>query len=200
MHFLSILFFCIASSSDNFVIGLSYGGKSIKISLASNMLVASISCIGTFLAMLLGRWLYNLISPQTANILGSALLILFGLYMLVNSIKEKANSSSVEIKGYNGYIQHPEIMDTDNSKEIEIKEALTLGFILCLNNIGLGIGASITGLNIYATSLLSFIFSVIFIKLGSYIGHKILSSRLEAYSEYISAGIIILLGIYELIV
>lgn len=205
MNLLSILFFCVASSSDSFVIGLSYGSKSIRINFWSNFLVACISSLGTFFAMLLGKSISLNIPQYYTRILGSGLLILFGIYVLISSTRGKEDKSvkarrNVDKKHYHDYIEHPELLDRDNSKEIDLKEAVALGSILSINNIGIGIGASISGLNLYTTSLLSLLFSIIFIKFGFGIGNKISSGRMARYSEYISAVLIIALGIYELVV
>lgn len=207
MHTLSILFFALSSSSDNFVIGLSYGAKKINISFINNLLVALISCIGTITAMLFGKLFIRLISPQYTNMFGSLILIFFGLFMLFNTCKKKSNDhiqliydNSSKVQHYNEIISHPEAVDKNNSKTIEFKEAIILGLILCINNIGLGIGASISGLNIYITSLSSLIFSILFIKLGYYFGSIVTSGKLANYSEIISACVIILLGIYELFI
>lgn len=206
MHILSIFFFALSSSSDNFIIGLSYGAKKIRINFMNNLLVAFISCIGTVIAMLFGKLFCNFIPPKYTNIFGSLILILFGVFMLFNAYKKSNKNKELicdrhsKISYYNEMIEHPDVVDKDNSKTIEFKEALILGFILCINNIGLGIGASITGLNIYLTSLSSLIFSILFIKVGYYYGSKLLSSKLANYSESISACIIILLGVYELFI
>ena len=205
MNLLSTLFFCVASSSDSFIIGLSYGTKNIKINFWSNFLVAWISCVGTFLAMLLGKSIYNIMPQQYTRILGSLLLVLFGIYILISSSKLK-ESKTIErnvnegAKHYHDYIERPELLDKNNSKEIELKEAVLLGIILSVNNIGIGIGASISGLNMNITSFLSLIFSLIFIKLGFEIGNKVSSRGLAKYAEFISAALIIILGIYELVV
>lgn len=200
MHALSILLFAIASSSDNFIIGLSYGAKKIKINFTSNLLVALISCAGTVIAMLFGKLLCSFITPRLANIFGGIILTLFGVFMLFNTFRKEVNENKSQIKHYNGLLKNPEVVDKNNSKTIEFKEAVTLGIILCINNIGLGIGASITGLNIYTTSLSSLIFSILFIKIGCYFGSVISNSKLSEYSEGISAILIILLGIYELLI
>ena len=202
MHILSILFFSISSSSDNFVIGLSYGAKKITINFINNLIVALISCMGTFIAMLFGKMLSSFFYQAHSNIIGSLILILFGLYMLFNSFRKKADENTDPTKhhSYNDVLSHPEIVDKDNSKTIELKESFILGLILCLNNVGLGVGASITGLNIYLTSLSSLIFSIVFIQLGCFIGGRVLSKKLSSYSESISALIILLLGIYELFI
>lgn len=205
MNIFPILLFSISSSSDNFIIGLSYGTQKISISFVYNLVIAIISCIGTFVSMLLGKILSNFFSPSFSNISGSILLIAFGIYMLFNSYKQKQkdnrslkDTNSPIIECYENIIMHPEIVDTNKSKTIEFKESIVLGTILCLNNIGLGIGASIAGLDIYITSLSSMIFSLVFIKLGSYVGKKALPDKLSNYSEIISSYIIILLGLFEL--
>ncbi len=203
MHFLSIMFFAISSSSDSFIIGLSYAAKKIKINAINNLVVAFISCIGTILAMLFGNIFLGFVKPIYTSVLGSLILLLFGLYMLRNAFK-KNHSDCVQINCenhinlYSEMLEHPEIVDKNNSKTIDFKEAIILGFILSINNIGLGLGASLLGMNIYLTSLSSLIFSILFIKMGYFIGEKVFSSNLSNYAEKISACVIILLGILEL--
>ncbi|WP_125152381.1 sporulation membrane protein YtaF [Clostridium rectalis] len=197
MHILSALFFAISSSGDGFVVGLSYGINKIKINNRSNFIIAFIAGMGTFLSMLCGKLLLNIISPNIANVIGSVILMIFGLYMLFTALNTK--QKSIKDTDYENVLKNPEIIDINGSKNIETKEALMLGFILCLNNIGLGIGASITGLNIYITSISSFLFSIIFIQLGVIIGEQFLSDNLAKYSNVVSAIIIILLGLYELL-
>ncbi|NOH14923.1 sporulation membrane protein YtaF [Clostridium cochlearium] len=197
MSFLSILIFAISSSCDSFIIGISYGINKIKINFSSNLLVALISGLGTFLSMLPGAKLINYISPTQANKFGSLLLILVGICLLINSLRKKDKLK--EESSYSTLLKNPEKMDFDSSKNIEIKEAIYLGVFLCLNNIGLGIMASIIGLNIYITSFLSFLFSLTFLKLGCFIGKKVsaysFNNKIAEISSYV---LIILLGIWEL--
>lgn len=205
MHFLSIMFFAISSSSDNFIIGLNYAAKKIKINFINHLVVAIISCIGTILAMLFGNVFLDFVNPIYASILGSFILILFGLFMLRNAFK-KTHSDCVQINCeshinlYNEMLEHPEIVDKNNSKTIDFKEAIILGFILSINNIGLGLGASLSGMNIFLTSFTSLIFSILFIKFGYYIGEKVFSSKFADCADKISAYMIILLGILELFI
>lgn len=204
MHVISIILFAIASSSDNFVIGLSYGAKRIKINLISNLIVSTISGVGTFIAMIFGGVFHNFIPVYASKAIGSITIILFGLYMLIVAFKNKHQENIEEEKNNDKYytkvFKNPEIVDKNHSKVIEYKEAIVLGFILCLNNIGLGIAASIVGINIYAASLASLAFSIVFIPLGCYVGEKIIYTQLSRNSETIAAIIIILLGVYEIFI
>lgn len=204
MHLLSALFFAISSSGDSFVVGLSYGIKKVRINLLNNILVAVISGLGTILSMLFGKLLMNFISHHYANMLGSWLLIALGLYMLMSSLRNKSYISKnckKDEKHYSGYrllLDNPDLLDINNSKNIETNEALSLGLVLCINNIGLGIGASIAGLNPILTSVLTVIASMIFVPLGCFIGEKLAKNKTARYTDFSAALLIIVLGIYEM--
>lgn len=205
MHILSSFLFAISSSCDNAIVGLSYGAKKVRLNFINNIVISFISGMGTFLSMLFGKMIFRLIPLLYTNILGSIILLLFGIYLLVNFLRKgfdgnKANDNISEFERYENALTHPEIIDSNNSKTIDFKETIILGLVLCLNNIGLGIGASITGLNIYMTSITSLLFSMLFIPLGYSIGEKMFSDKLSRYSEIASACIIIALGIYELFI
>jgi putative sporulation protein YtaF len=210
MHILSILLFVISASLDNLVVGIAYGIKRLKISLLSNLLIAFISCAGTFLSMLVGKLIGHFISPLNANIIGSVILIILGLWFIISSLKkskikkedfiiENPQEKQIKIEYYKcgELLESPEKADIDNSGNIDLKESLALGLALALNNMGLGIGASISGLSLTLTSLLTFIFSFVTIPIGYYVGKKFLSKILENKADMISGIIIIMLAIYQ---
>ncbi|KPU44445.1 manganese efflux pump MntP [Oxobacter pfennigii] len=209
MHILSIFLFAISSSVDSLIIGLSYGTKKVRIDFFNNFIASLISGLGTFLAMLFGKVLLQIIPLQWANIIGSGMLILLGMYLLGNFLRKnidsmkgagEVNENISEFQRYENTLRSPDVIDANDSKTIEFKEAIILGIILCLNNIGLGIGAGITGLNIYMTPISSLLFSLVFIPIGYYIGEKVIPDKLSGYSEIISICIIVILGIYELFI
>lgn len=193
MHSISILLFVISSTMDSFIVGLTYGIKKIRINFINNFVVGIISGLGTLISMLAGKFVLNYISIKLANIIGGIILLSFGIYFILLSFKKKDDL-------YDKVLRNPEIADKNNSKNIEIKESIFLGIALSINNLGLGIGASITGLNPYITSFISVIFSMIFIKLGCSLGNSVFSKILSKYGEIISGIIIIALAIYELFI
>ncbi|WCM70711.1 hypothetical protein LZD60_04080 [Clostridium perfringens] len=67
---------------------------------------------------------------------------------------------------------------------------------LALNNFGLGIGASISGLNIDFTTISTFIISLIFISLGFYLSKTIKSKNISKNSNLIAGIIIIILSLF----
>lgn len=207
MHVLSAILLSLSANSDAFLIGISYGAKKIHINLISNIAVSIIAGLGTFLSMLSGYILNRFISQQLGDLIGGFVLILFSLYMFVCALWKKSSSSEdlskkdtgVQANYLSRALNNPEVIDTDNSNTIDFKEALALGALLCINNIGLGIGASVAGLNPFITSFFSFIFSMVFLQAGCRIGQRIISDRLYKYSDIISAGIILILGLYEIL-
>ena len=82
--------------------------------------------------------------------------------MLIGSLRKRKEEGKLRISGLYKSSEH---FDKDMSKEIELKEAVILGGILSINNIGIGIGASVAGLNIFVTSLMSLIFSMFLLSL-----------------------------------
>jgi len=192
MIILSSLLFAVSANIDNFVVGLSYGTKKIKINLSSNFLVSLISLAGTILSMALSKIVVKLIPVNLSNLLGSAMLILIGCWTIVKPLFKGLKSD--------GILDNPEKADKDNSLSIDAKESVTLAFALTINNVGLGIGASITGLNIVLTSLLTFIFSLIMIKAGYFLGSYFFSKLFSKKATIISGLIIIALGITEMFI
>ena len=74
---------------------------------------------------------------------------------------------------------------------------ITLALSLSINNLALGIGASISGISIILTTILTFVFSVITMIIGLKLGSRYLSKIFGEYSPLISAVIIIAMGIFE---
>ena len=208
MNILSPLIFAFSANSDAFVIGMSYGVKKIRINALSNVAVSFIAGAGTYTAMEFGHIINTYIPLQMGRFIGSFMLILFGTYMLIDAARKKKKGGNPskgaalesEASYYCRVMSSPEIIDADKSKIIEFKESIVLGGILCLNNVGMGIGAGIAGLNVVATSLLSFFFSVIFLHMGCSLGCKVIPDKLTGRVEVISAFIIIILGLYELFI
>lgn len=210
MYILSVLLFVISATLDNLVVGIAYGIKKLKILPLSNILIAFISCAGTLISMEIGKFICAFIPGCNGNVIGGSILILFGLWLIFSSFKSNVkkeeplnfNENQNMLECYKSHCEelliNPEKADMDNSGNIDLKESLFLGLVLALNNMGLGIGASIAGLSITLTCIFTFVFSLITLPLGYILGKKFLSRFLESKANLISGLIIILLGLYEM--
>lgn len=196
MQLLSVFLFSLSANIDGFTVGLAYGMKDIRIDYKSNVLIALITSIGTFVSMAIGLFIKGFISEQIVSVIGCILLVFLGVAMIVNSFKSKKTDE--ENVSYTDILVKPQKADKDKSGFIDIKEAVTLGLALSLNNFGLGIGASATGINIYLTTIVTFILSILCILFGVEFGKRYLSKKFKEYAEVISGLIIIFLGLYEL--
>lgn len=208
MSFLSILLFVIATSLDILVVSLAYGLKDIKINFSSTLVIASISALGTFISMILGQFLVDLIPVKLGDIIGGLVLLALGFYSIYSYFKEKKILTSFKEKkiltSHNSennssptfILENPEVADKDKSGNIDFKESLALSLALALNNFGLGIGASISGLNIAFTTISTFIISLIFISLGFYLSKTIKSKNISKNSNLIAGIIIIILSLF----
>lgn len=206
MNLLSIFLFALSANIDNLTVGAAYGIKNIKIGALSNLIIAVISAAGTLVSMTLGLALSHLIPPYIANIIGCVILIAIGLWFLKDFIfknrkPQKPDSKDASgISRYTEILDEPEKADADSSGDIDIRETVILALALTINNLGLGIGASIAGFNIAATTLCTFVISLAFIFLGYRLGKGYLSAFFGKYSGLISGIIIIALGIFEMFV
>ena len=199
MSFLCILLFVIAASLDILVVSLAYGLKDIKINFSSTLVIASISALGTFISMILGKFLVDLIPVKLGDIIGGLVLLALGFYSIYSYFKEKKILTSHNSENNSSptfILENPEVADKDKSGNIDFKESLALSLALALNNFGLGIGASISGLNIAFTTISTFIISLIFISLGFYLSKTIKSKNISKNSNLIAGIIIIILSLF----
>lgn len=203
MHFLSPALFVISANIDSFAVGVAYGIKKIKIGILSSVLISVISAAGTFFSMTFGLVIRKCMPVYLSNAFGSIILIAIGVWVIAEDYLKKRitkTQNTYQKKERNEYLdllEHPENADADRSGTIDVKECITLAFALTINNIGLGIGASITGLNILLNTLLTFLFNLFAILLGCRLGNSCFADALGKYATAISGIIIIGLGFYE---
>ena len=92
-------------------------------------------------------------------------------------------------------LEKPEIADTNKSGTIEFKESILLSIALALNNVGLGIGASIAGLHIILTTIVTLIITIILIPLGFLCSKKLLNTWIGKSGSLISGILLIILAV-----
>ena len=200
--FLSALLYSLSSNLDNLVIGIAYGVKKIKIGMTPNLIIATVTSIGTLISMSVGKFISGFLPTSLTNMLGAVIIMLLGLYFLIQSILKlipKSYSNSLALKNVDEIMDYAEKSDSDNSGTLNIKEAFVVSLGLMLNNLGTGLAASITGVNVSITVICTFILSIALLMLGKSIGHNVLGSICGKYAPLISGVLLIILGIFELI-
>ena len=82
---ISCILLAISVSIDALTLGITYGIKHSRINKISNLIVFSIAFVSTSFAIFLGKHISRLFSPSLATFIGSALLILLGIYSIYKS-------------------------------------------------------------------------------------------------------------------
>lgn len=217
MHIVIVLILALASNLDNVGVGIAYGTRKIKVSLASNLLVAVITSACTLISMAVGKNLAIVARNQRlASDAGATIIIAVGIYVFFQSFRTTAvrgtpaesgaiPQSGKLSSGPFGWLKHvlrvtrdPSLADQDSSRSIEPAEAATLGIALSLNNVPNGIAAGLIGVSPALTTIAVFLFSILTLWLGIQIGLHFISRLFRKWAGPAAGIMLVLLGVYEL--
>ncbi|WP_072621832.1 manganese efflux pump [Spirulina major] len=173
----------VSTNLDNLAVGVAYGFKRLTIGWLANGAIASLSGISTLCSMSLGNEIASLISPQWAQSLGSSLLIVIGVVVLVQFWRSR----------------HAPISPADAppvNNGMSLRDAVLLGLALTLSNIGTGISAGMTHLDVATTSSLSLLSSLVMIGGGVWLGRLLTHQWQRCRLDWLAGLGLILLGVY----
>jgi putative sporulation protein YtaF len=197
--FWMILGISLASNLDNAGVGIAYGIRKIEISGAANLIIAFTSSLATLIGGLFGGWAATWISPLTAHLIGTIVIISVGIWVLSQPLLERRASKKSDTHNLvKQILRSPEQADLDQSKTISLKEAVILGFALSMNAIAGGFDAGITRLNVWIASLFVGILSYLLILICGYIGRHYAAEKLGDKASFLSGIILILIGLHQI--
>ena len=176
---LSSLIFAFSVNIDAFLVGMSTGIRKIHITIVQNLIISLISFAGTLLSLLLGRRILYLLPDFLTSCGGSILLFTLGIYYLYKALSAPDNSLHSE----------------SFTVTLSLKETFLLGAALSFNNIGIGIGASMSGIVLLPAALLTFLTSALFLSSGNILGNTSGLRLSNRYADLLSAIMLLLLGI-----
>ncbi|SFH35390.1 putative sporulation protein YtaF [Desulfotomaculum arcticum] len=173
MDFLALTLFAIALNLDSFAVGVSYGIRNIKLPTTSLLIISLMSMGAITFSMLLGKTVAGYFSPTFAHRLGGFILLLIGLWVLIQSLQENRHQNSnlnepqddqssdtlvkIHIRFLGLAIQilrEPSRADLDRSGTISAREAVLLGIALAMDAFGAGFAVSMMGFSIVFTALM----------------------------------------------
>lgn len=198
-----------ALSADALIASFSYGVNKIKIPFSSVLIISVISTAILTAALYAGAALSNVITPLTASIISSVILISIGILKLADSLvktlirkhkslKKDFKFSFLSLKFILCVYADPEDADTDASKSLSAREAIPLAFALSIDSLTVGIGAGMTDTNFIMCIVFSIVFSVIAIFMGSFLGRK-LAARTSLNISWLGGVFFIALAISKLV-
>jgi putative sporulation protein YtaF len=168
LHLFSVALMSISSNTDSFAIAVAYGIKKVRIGILPNFSIVVVSSFGTFVSMSIGETIGNYLPRSISNTIGSGVLIAIGLFGIWSAIvqarqhqkiaKRRPIESSDRLENY---IYIAQIFTKNTQRYINFKESVLLAFSLTINNVGGGIGAGISHLNIPIATGLTFILAIL---------------------------------------
>ena len=170
---ISCILLAISVSIDALTLGITYGIKHSRINKISNLIVFSIAFVSTSLAIFLGKHISRLFSPSLATFIGSALLILLGIYS---------------------------IYDLDHSNSIDKNEAILLALAVSTDASCVGLSCGIIGITGFVYPLFAALFHTIFINCGNIIAYSA-SKKIKLSDKCLaifSGTVLILIGLIRL--
>lgn len=196
MQMLPPLLFGVSASLDALLVGVTCGIRRVRISPWQNLLISFITLAGTCLSVGLGTRLLLVLPIHIATLAGSMVLILLGIYYIVKSMLQYLEKYQQRNIPQVGEIQQTSIEDYNNT--LESKEALALGFALSANNVGIGLSASIAGLSLVPTAVVTLFFSLVFLFLGNRLGRCSLLRLMGNAADSLTGILLICLGLFQL--
>lgn len=196
MQLLLSLLFGISASLDALIVGISFGLRRVRIPIWQNLIISLVTLLGTCLSAALGNRLLPLVPSFLAGCLGSLILVLLGIYYITKWIL--ANLQNCETANR----ENPELTKA-SAKDINIGlsawEICFLSLTLSVNNIGIGLSASMAGLHLLPAAVATFVCSVLFLLAGNRMGRSRLLQFIGSSADPISGLLLIGLGILQTI-
>ncbi len=186
----------IAGNLDNLGVGVAYGVRKIGIPFRSNFFIALVAAAGTLVVAYAGLGIGHVLRPEIANIIGSAVIIAVGIWVLW---PRRAPAPSTATKDAIGLVYHPEQADVDLSGDISVMESLALSVGLGLNAWAGGFGGGMVGLPPWLLALATGLLSFATLLAGEHVGRRAPGSWLGPKATVAAGVLLILIGIKDLV-
>lgn len=198
MYLLSAFLFALSANIDSFIIGLSCGIRQTKITVPKSLLISLITLCGTAAALIAGSRIVFLFPFSYAEFTGKFILLVFGLYYAAKFLFMNVFQPFLKyfIRRTPTDPAPPELPTDPVGMSLSWKYALLYGLSLSINNLGIGLGASISGIEPLSATCISFILSFGFLLIGNHAGHSVFFRKTEKYADLFCGLLLILLGIF----
>lgn len=205
MQFFPSLLFGISASLDALLVGISYGLRGVRIKSLQNLFISLVSLLGTCLSVCLGSRLLLILPASLADRTGSIILMLLGTYYIAKwtfgvLTCRKAHPAEIPHSADVNQSVNTEITSAEKPPLIlTAAETLILSLTLSVNNIGIGLSASMAGLFLLPAAVMTFLCSALFLFSGNRLGQSRLLRLIGYAADPLSGLLLIGLGIIQLI-
>jgi putative sporulation protein YtaF len=136
----------VVSNLDNLTVGIALGIRPLRVDAIANLIIATVTMIGTAVAMTLGHALSDHLPAPTTHLLGGLTLIAIGAWMTAtgaHALRRPTANASPQAKGDPLTLLHKPLRATEgnHSGTLSDREALVLGAALAINKFASGVPA-----------------------------------------------------------
>jgi len=201
MQLLPSLLFGISASLDALIVGISYGLRRIRVRAWQNLTISLVALLGTCLSAYAGSHLLPLLPAPLADYTGSIVLILLGAYYIT---KWGFSCLSSHLpKGRELYKSTPDAAKKPPVNppviRLSVRETLILSMVLSVNNIGIGLSASMAGLPMASAAAMTFVCSAVLLVSGNRLGQSPFLRHVGSAADPISGFLLVSLGVMQLL-
>lgn len=202
-------FLVLALSLDTFTAGVALGTQKIMVPFRS-VLAISLTCSASlWLAISLGGWIGNWISPRTGAVIGCIILVVMGSVRLFDGvIKELLRRCCENKEGMVFYRKNLKIFlqvcvdsaqaDFNRSQSLSVPEAISLAAALSVDGLAAGVGAGILDVSHWLIFLIAMLINLFAVHLGCRTGIRF-SRKHEQDISWVAGALLIVLGLIKLI-
>ena len=202
-------FLVLALSLDTFTAGVALGTQKIRLPFRS-VLAISLTCSASlWLAISLGGWIGNWISPRTGAVIGCIILVMMGSVRLFDGvIKELLRRCCENKEGMVFYRKNLKIFlqvcvdsaqaDFNRSQSLSVPEAISLAAALSVDGLAAGVGAGILDVSHWLIFLIAMLINLFAVHLGCRTGIRF-SRKHEQDISWVAGALLIVLGLIKLI-
>ena len=196
MQLVPSLLFGVSASLDALLVGVSYGVRGVRIRLWQNLFISLVTLSGTCLSISFGSILIPLVPPLISSYAGSLILLILGIYyilkwLLASSQQQKPDHLLDQKQSALKTVEQP-------CGCLSIAEVLFLSLSLSVNNLGIGLSASLTGLTLVPAAVATCLCSVLFLLAGNLLGQSRLLRLIGDLANPISGLLLIGLSLIQL--
>ncbi|GAA0068768.1 sporulation membrane protein YtaF [Clostridium sardiniense] len=194
---------------DSFVASIAYSADKIKIPNLYVIIINIVSCLILTFSLTLGNYLENIMPSYLPKYISFGIFIILGVYKLFEGFFKKYMGKFSKSKepltfklfdfsfALQVYIDETKA-DFDESKIISLKESIYLAIALSIDSLAVGFGASFININPILMILFCFIFGICSIKLGSFVGKKLLPENSNKNLSWLSGICLLLIAFLKL--
>lgn len=196
----------LAMITDTFLASLSYGGGKIKIPFISGFIISAVSSAVLTLSLCVSQYAGMLIPDNFCRIFGAILLGTIGTIQfcqngLKSILKKHSGNGRLSFRFFNiGFVISVYLdetkADSDCSKVLSPKESFALAAALSVDSVSGGLGAGLSGANIFRVCIMSFVLGLLSVAAGSKIGTGISHKSIDL--SWLSGVFLIILSIIKL--